>query len=54
MHIFSFRGKEASHDVDLLISHPDNNMVTGLLDDFIRKLQSKVMIAAKLLHEVHL
>ncbi|XP_065919109.1 fidgetin-like protein 1 isoform X2 [Dysidea avara] len=32
------RGKGASHDVDLLISHPD---VTGLLDDFTGKLKLK-------------
>jgi len=39
---FTGRGKGASHDVDLLISHPDNSMVIGLLDDFIGKLKLKV------------
>lgn len=40
--IITHRGKDSGHDIDLLISHPDNTVVNGLLEDFVAKLKSKV------------
>ena len=42
--IITNRGKDSGHDIDLLISHPDNSVINGLLVDFVTKLKLKVTI----------
>lgn len=45
---FSFRGKSQGHDVDFLITHPEEGQEVGLLPKVMRHLQSQVRASSAL------